>query len=188
MTKQYCFFFDPTRCVNCRSCELACQASHSLPPNLRPRRMLDIWRGTFPNTRRRFLSLSCLHCLEPACVEACPAEAVTKREEDGIVVVNRQKCVGCGLCLKACPYDVPQFDHEGIMYKCDFCVENGTEPACVRHCPTEALLYGTWDRMKELEKRGRAHGLTGDTRPCLWMSEVEPMLEQGSGRQSQDLR
>jgi anaerobic dimethyl sulfoxide reductase subunit B (iron-sulfur subunit) len=84
-----------------------------------------------------------MHCHEPACVEVCPEEAISKRPEDGIVVVDREACIACGTCFEACPFEVPQFGEDEVMQKCDICVDerdsNTDAPPCVATCPTEAL-------------------------------------------------
>jgi len=96
------------------------------------------------------MSLSCSHCEKPSCAEACPVGAITKREENGIMMVNREECLGhnaCGACKKACPYGVPQFGEEdnARMQMCTFCIDRlqqGKKPACVDACPMRALDSG----------------------------------------------
>lgn len=95
---------------------------------------------------------SCLHCDNAACVTVCPTGASYKREEDGIVLVNPDTCIGCKLCSWACPYGAREYDHDdGVMKKCTLCVDriyNDTlapedrQPACVRACPTGARAFG----------------------------------------------
>ena len=95
---------------------------------------------------------SCLHCETPACVTVCPTGASYKREEDGIVLVNEDLCIGCKLCSWACPYGAREYDHEdGVMKKCTLCIdriynENLEEvdrvPACVSTCPASARHFG----------------------------------------------
>ena len=87
------------------------------------------------------MTRSCLHCEEAACLKACRFGAL-KRDERGFVIPVRENCKGCKLCLKACPYDVPRFDSEGKIVKCDGCsvrVAMGLEPACIKACNTGAL-------------------------------------------------
>jgi Fe-S-cluster-containing dehydrogenase component len=87
-----------------------------------------------------------MHCVQPACTDACPAGAISKRETDGVVLVDRTLCTGCRACLSACPYDVPQFGADNLMLKCDMCIVDSktpdkvfSVPPCVRTCPTGAL-------------------------------------------------
>jgi anaerobic dimethyl sulfoxide reductase subunit B len=90
-----------------------------------------------------------MHCVEPACVKACPEEAISKRAEDGAVIVDREKCIGCQTCLGACPFSAPAFGADSKMQKCDMCVNEinfQTEsPPCVATCPTNALTFGKID-------------------------------------------
>src|SRR5258708_6002739 len=98
----------------------------------------------------------CMHCADPGCLKACPAPGAIVQYENGIVDVNPDKCIGCGMCQTGCPFDVPRFHEKTAkMSKCTLCidrVEVGLEPACVKACPTGCLHYGTKDAMLELAK------------------------------------
>jgi anaerobic dimethyl sulfoxide reductase subunit B (iron-sulfur subunit) len=157
MAKQCGFYFDADRCVQCRTCEVACKTVRDLEPGMKWMRVIDIWGGVYPNT----------HCARPACIEVCPTEAISKRSADGIVVVDRDKCNGCKDCFAACPYGVPQFGHDGIMQMCDFCTSIDMEPACAAYCPTEALKFGTLDELLEMEKGKGARRMDGPTDPSV---------------------
>lgn len=95
---------------------------------------------------------SCLHCEQPACVTVCPTGASFKRAEDGIVLVDEDKCIGCKLCSWACPYGAREYSPvEGVMKKCTLCIdriynenleEAERQPACVQACPTRARHFG----------------------------------------------
>jgi anaerobic dimethyl sulfoxide reductase subunit B (iron-sulfur subunit) len=150
MIEQYGFSFDTERCVQCHACEVACKSLHNIEPGVSWRRVVDLWKGQFPDVTNRTISFGCLHCAEPACEAVCPAGAITKRMEDGAVLVDRDKCIGCHSCFLACPFGVPQFGTDGKMQKCDLCVDRtsqGMEPMCAATCPSEALKFGP---MKEL--------------------------------------
>ncbi|TAK37181.1 MAG: 4Fe-4S dicluster domain-containing protein [Chloroflexota bacterium] len=145
------FYFDQTRCTACFACVVACKDWHSVPPGPASwRRVTSIEKGNYPNLFVAHLSEGCHHCANPACTAACPADAITKREADGIVVVDQEACLGrdgCGLCLDACPWDCPQFGPEvnAKMQKCDFCVDRlaeGKAPICAASCPMRALEAG----------------------------------------------
>ena len=112
--------------------------------------MITIEKGSYPDLFVAFLSTACYHCEKPACVSACPAGAISKREQDGVVVVDREACLGkevCDMCVQACIYDAPQFGAEenAKMQKCDFCLDRlaiGKKPICVNACPMRALDAG----------------------------------------------
>ena len=169
MSKQYVFFYDAGRCVQCHTCELACKSAHDLEPGVKWRRVTENWSGDYPDVTRTFLSMACMHCEKPACAAVCPAGAITKRPEDGIVVVDRDKCNGCRDCFLACPYSVPQFGKDGIMQKCDFCTGIGREPVCVASCPTEALKYGTLDEYPETSAGKTFTRMDGTTGPSMYI-------------------
>lgn len=149
MSNQLMIYADPDRCIKCWACQVACKQWHGIKADTTTRRrVIENTSGSFPDIKRVFYSLSCMHCEKPACAEVCPAGAISKREEDGIVVVDKSKCIGCHYCYFACPYGIPDYD-EGGMEKCDQCLSLGTDdkgrptPHCVQTCPTQALYYGT---------------------------------------------
>ena len=146
-TGQLGFSFDAGRCVRCRACELACKATNDLEPGIWWRKTTGRWSGAYPKLTQTFSSAACRHCAEPACVAACAPGALSKRAEDGLVVIDREKCDGCRDCLTACPYEVPEFGKDGIVQKCDYCLAVGAEPVCARSCPSGALGFGPLDEL-----------------------------------------
>lgn len=94
---------DLKRCNGCNACVLACKQEHFLPPHIFRCRVLTEESGTFPNVKKALIPIQCNQCREPVCVEACPTKA-TYRREDGIVVVDQDKCTGCQHCVTLCPY------------------------------------------------------------------------------------
>ena len=147
--KQIGFLYDQTKCIGCKACMGACKLTNNWEPEVEWRRVLS--KGT--GTAKINLSMSCNHCANPACVSVCPVGAYRKRPEDGIVVQDKEKCIGCGYCRYACPYQAPQFSEEtGRISKCHFCYKRqdaGLQPACVEACPMKALCYG---EMAELRR------------------------------------
>ena len=150
---KYVIFFDPVKCLGCRSCEVACAVVHSVSKNLTE----AIEEFPVPQQRVRVEDLSgspvpilCRHCEAAPCVQVCPTDAI-KKHSNGPVVVDPELCVGCSSCVIVCPWGVPVLDRDRkVMIKCDFCmeeVEEGGEPACVSACPTKAL---TFKSVKEL--------------------------------------
>jgi|WetSurMetagenome_2_1015567.scaffolds.fasta_scaffold77251_2 anaerobic dimethyl sulfoxide reductase subunit B len=147
MKKRYAFYFDSDRCIKCYACEVACKQWHGIKPDsVKLRKVIEITSGTFPEVKRKFVSVSCRHCGKAPCIEACLSKAISRREEDGIIVVDHEKCIGCKSCLEACPFGIPQFDENGIVQICDMCLdrlEMGQPPLCSATCPTKALIWGT---------------------------------------------
>jgi Fe-S-cluster-containing dehydrogenase component len=158
---------DLDTCVGCHACAVNCKewntGGHSAPlPDDNPfgadasgvwfNRVHSYEYGEAGNSRTVNFPRSCLHCENAACVEVCPTGASYKREEDGIVLVNEEICIGCKLCSWACPYGAREYDHDaGVMKKCTLCIdriynENLDEvdrvPACVSTCPSNARHFG----------------------------------------------
>jgi len=136
------FFVDATRCINCKTCEIACKDFNDAPVGRRIRKVRSFEGGEFPAVFAYNLSMSCNHCEQPACVEGCPAGAYSKRAADGIVVHDPEKCIGCRYCTWLCPYGAPQYDaREGRVRKCNLCLGEPT-PVCVAACPMRAIEVG----------------------------------------------
>jgi Fe-S-cluster-containing dehydrogenase component/DMSO reductase anchor subunit len=140
--EQYRFGFSMEACIGCHSCEVACAEQNGLPPGTAWRRVGEVEGGDHPHTRRFHLSMSCNHCLEPACLEGCPTNAYEKLA-NGVVAHHAEDCIGCQYCTWNCPYSVPAFQPDRrIVTKCDLCnprLESGMAPACVAACPTHAI-------------------------------------------------
>lgn len=165
----FAFLFDATRCIDCRACMVACSAENDVPMD-----DTRIWLsgdgvfGTYPDLQRASMPYHCMHCLEPACASACPVGAWTKRD-DGPVVYDAARCIGCRYCMNACPFGVPHFDwnkgllDEPLITKCTMCTQRldvGQPPACVQTCMTEAFQFGRRDEMLA-EARARLAGRPG---------------------------
>jgi len=166
-------FIDTTTCIGCKACEVACQEWNDL--QLVSTRQTGTYQ-TMPTLDANFWNLikfkeeerdgalawlmrkdQCMHCADPGCLKACPAPGAIVQYENGIVDVNPDACIGCGLCATGCPFDVPRFHAEtGKMAKCTLCVDRvsvGIEPACVKACPTGCLQFGTKEDMLALGKQ-----------------------------------
>ena len=140
--QEYLIVFDSEKCTQCHGCEIACKTWRELGYGVQYRRILNFWQGEYPRVKCASLSLACLHCVEPACVAACPEEAISKRAKDGLVVVDDTVCTGCGICAEACAFGVPQFGDDETMQKCDLCRDQQLAravPPCVDTCPGGAL-------------------------------------------------
>lgn len=155
---QYAFYFDQTRCIGCHTCAVACMDWHNLEIGANWRKVTTREEGRSNDLHVSFLSLSCNHCDNPLCAISCPAKAITKLKENGIVVVDYTRCLGkdkCKMvCKRVCPYSAPQFGSEtnAKMQKCDLCLERLKEnkrPICVEACPMEALDAGPLNVLTE---------------------------------------
>lgn len=140
--EQYRFGFDMAACIGCHSCEVACTEQNGLPSGTAWRRVGEVEGGEYPTSRRFNLSMSCNHCLEPACLIGCPTNAYEKLP-NGVVAHHAEDCIGCQYCTWNCPYSVPVFQADRrIVTKCDMCqprLAEGLSPACVDACPTRAI-------------------------------------------------
>ena len=154
--------FDATRCVGCKKCEGACgERRISLDPDRVPPELdgppqdlsADMWtliklyQDEEDKSNYSFVKLQCMHCVDPACVSACPVGALQKTK-DGPVIYQEDVCFGCRYCMAACPFDIPKYQWDKVnplVQKCDFCAdrqEAGLLPACAEACTQGALLYG----------------------------------------------
>lgn len=157
MTKQLGFHLDASGCAGCKACAIACKDRSNLPVGTNWRKVYEYGGGEWvadsnhkdllipSNLFMYSVSVACMHCQNPICAEVCPASAISKRD-DGIVLIDQNKCIGCRYCEWACPYGAPQFNEEkGYMTKCDFCQDlqaKGQNPVCVDSCPMRALEVG----------------------------------------------
>lgn len=179
MSEQYGFYVDTSRCIKCWACEIACKQWNGIKAGTIARRWLvEVDDGVFPDANRTFVSTACNHCERPACVENCPVGAITKREEDGLVVVDKQTCIGCQTCARVCPFGVPNYEPDtGVMDKCDGCLTCGRtpedEPHCVATCPTKALRFGPLSEMEELAAQKGGARMEGETLPATCVATVE---------------
>jgi Fe-S-cluster-containing dehydrogenase component/DMSO reductase anchor subunit len=141
--QQYAFEVDLDRCSGCMACVTACHTLNGLDDEETFRDVGLMIGGTSANPIKQHVTTACHHCLEPACMSACPVDAYEKDAVTGIVKHLDDQCFGCQYCTLACPYDVPKYHHQkGIVRKCDMCSSRlavGEAPACVQACPHEAI-------------------------------------------------
>jgi Fe-S-cluster-containing dehydrogenase component len=142
MTKQLAFYVNVDLCIGCSSCGMACKNQYHQEPGIVWRQLYPLSADLYPHRERAFYSLACNHCEHPCCLEDCPVSAFTKRD-DGIVVHNVDACIGCGNCVRSCPFGAPRYNPVSQKAeKCSMCwqrVDEGLQPACVQACPTGAL-------------------------------------------------
>lgn len=140
---------DLRKCVGCHACTVACQHENELPLAEKWSRVLRVGpMGQYPNLTSYFMPMPCMHCQEAPCVDGCPTGASFRRE-DGIVLVNEDKCIGCKFCMVVCPYDVRHYREEtGTVTKCKMCyerLEQGQVTRCVETCQLKARYVGDLD-------------------------------------------
>ena len=143
---KYMIQLDKKRCIACHACEVHCQVKNAVPPSAKPGKLVTVGPDMV-KAKPRLLNLymSCFHCERPWCVPACPTGAMTRREEDGVVYVKEELCVGCKACIQACPWKIPQWNEvTGKVVKCDYCrerLDEGLDPSCVTGCTAHALRF-----------------------------------------------
>lgn len=134
-------------CMGCRLCEIHCLVEHSRTKNI-----IKAYKGEYPKPLPRIIveekghlsfALQCRHCEDAPCIEACITGAMYRDKKTGAVLCNEDKCVGCWMCIMVCPFGVIKMDakQKKVASKCDLCIGKDV-PACVRHCPNEAIILG----------------------------------------------
>jgi Fe-S-cluster-containing dehydrogenase component len=163
--------YDSTKCIGCKACVVACRETNGLEPdtdywpqhlyqapvdlNGRTKNVIKLYQE---GDKRRFVKAQCMHCVDPACVNACMLGAM-KKGEKGIVSYDPGLCIGCRYCQMACPFGVPKFEWAKAapkIVKCELCrhrLVKGQLPACVEVCPRQAVIYGTRAELLEEAKR-----------------------------------
>lgn len=147
---------DIDKCVGCYACEIACKEEHNLPLESRWCRVVTIGpRKAGDGLHMDIVPIMCIHCDDPICAYFCPVGAIEKRQ-DGIVIIDEDKCNGCKLCLDGCPYGAIYFNKEKkVAEKCNLCVgrtDDGLEPSCVQHCIGGALEFVTPEELEDITK------------------------------------
>ena len=174
---------DVSRCIGCKACQAACMEWNDL------RQDIGYFEGSYDNpadlspavwTLMRFTEWDnpqgdlewlirkdgCMHCADPGCLKACPSPGAIVQYANGIVDFISENCIGCGYCIKGCPFNIPRLNAaDQKVYKCTLCSDRvavGQEPACAKTCPTGAIVFGTkrdmidWagERIEDLKSRG----------------------------------
>jgi len=145
-----CLVIDLNRCTGCDSCVAACKHENGIGLGVYRNSVKRVGpSGTWPYIEQYWLPVQCQQCENAACVEVCPTGAAYRDEATGLVLQDKDACIGCQLCMPACPFGVRWYDEDnGIIEKCTCCIqrlEKGQKPACVAICCTGARLYGDLD-------------------------------------------
>jgi len=152
--KQRFFVFDPSLCFGCQGCVAACINANQIEGDQHWRKVFKLPPHHGQNDTM-YLSMSCNHCENPPCVQACPANALQVRQEDRIVILDQDRCLGCRYCQMACPFDaIVWMEDKKTVGKCIMCyqrLDQGREPACVETCFSGALQFVTLETDQEKE-------------------------------------
>lgn len=162
---KYNFLFDVDRCVFCHSCEIACMQENELPSHPWTRVAQVGPRLNRETLTLDFLQQRCVQCEDPLCVKVCPVEGAIAKNEDGIVVLNHNRCILCQACVSVCPYGALEFNPDKrIIGKCNFCLDRlreGRKPSCVQTCMGRALEVLTEEelQLRTVGKKTKKAGL-----------------------------
>ncbi len=178
---------DVSKCIGCKACQVACMewndlrdevgsctGSYTNPPDLSSEswtlmRFAEYENPDSGNLEWLIRKDGCMHCADPGCLKACPSPGAIVQYANGIVDFHEENCIGCGYCITGCPFNVPRISKkDSKAYKCTLCSDRvavGLEPACVKTCPTGAIVFGSKDDMKQhaaeriedLKSRGFEH-------------------------------
>jgi len=188
---------DVSKCTGCEKCVSACVTAHHQDPILADRDRTAARDGlsanrlctVIPASDHHFVRKSCMHCIEPSCVSACLVGGLTRTEE-GAIVYDAEKCIGCRYCMLACPFHIPRYEWDKqipFVQKCDMCfdrMKHGAIPACVDACKKGALTFGkrsklltiAHDRIKEAPRR-YFHHVWGESEyggtSVLYISDID---------------
>ena len=145
-----CLVLNLDRCTGCDSCVAACKFENNIGLGINWNRVVPVGpTGTHPDLEMYWIPGQCQQCTSAACISVCPTGASYRDTQTGVVLINKESCIGCHYCSYACPYGVRIYNKkEGVMEKCTLCqhlTTNGTQPACVVCCATGARFYGDLD-------------------------------------------
>ncbi len=186
------FYCDDERCIECNGCTVACAETHDLPVGISRRKVVTLNEGIFG--KESSVSIACMHCTDAPCAQVCPVDCFYIRE-DGIVLHDKNTCIGCGYCLYACPFGAPQFPKDGafgtrgVMDKCTMCaggpketnsaeervlygqnrIAEGKVPMCAAVCSTKALVVGDEQEVSKVyRERVASRGKGVQSAPYGW--------------------
>ncbi len=168
-TAEVAKLIDVSKCIGCKACQVACMEWNDVRDEIGVNVGLydnppDLSSASWTVMRYSEVELEpgklewlirkdgCMHCADPGCLKACPAPGAIVQYSNGIVDFHEENCIGCGYCITGCPFNIPRISKkDGKVYKCTLCSDRvavGMEPACIKSCPTGALVFGTKEDMK----------------------------------------
>ncbi|MEE8168601.1 MAG: 4Fe-4S dicluster domain-containing protein [Candidatus Hydrothermarchaeales archaeon] len=163
---QLTLWVDLEHCTGCKACTIQCKAENNTPLGVDYNRVIYVETGKYPKNKMYFVPMPCMHCGKPPCKAACPVNAISKRDKDGVVQFDTDKCIGCRYCIWACPFGAPQFNAEKkVAEKCTLCTHRttdadgdltGLKPACVDTCIGRARFFGDMGSLANVKKNKRA--------------------------------
>lgn len=173
----------PELCIGCRGCQTACKEWNQLegektgnrgstenPPDLSTNTFNKIRYVELPSEKQSvrwlFVSQRCMHCGDAGCMKICPAPGALFKTPKGAIAYDKDKCIGCKLCITSCPFNVPRYDRNNKISKCNLCVDriaHDLQPSCTKTCPTGALRYGDRDELIGLAKKAGYTKVYGET-------------------------
>lgn len=172
-SKMVSMLYDTTLCIGCKACVSACSEANQLTPDTgdsggiyqMPKYLNDKTKNIIKlytdkeTGLRSYVKAQCMHCIDPACVAACPMAALRKNETNGVVIWDGTTCLGCRYCQIACPFNIPKFEWNEVnpkIVKCQFCdhrLAEGKQPACCEVCPRKAVIYGTREELLKIARK-----------------------------------
>ncbi len=145
----YCLVVDLNQCTGCMSCEVACKQENDVALGQYWNKTLRVGQGTFPDFKQYWVPSMCQQCQDAPCVHVCPTGASYRSTDNNIVLIDKEKCIGCKYCMMACPYGVRSWNEsQACVEKCTLCSQltsAGEEPACVHNCSSKCRYYGDLD-------------------------------------------
>lgn len=166
MGARYGLLLEPEKCVGCEACSVECARGNGLKIGEFRTRVRQKVSGTYPKVHLEFVKRACMHCQDAPCVKVCPAGA-TYVATGGVVVVDKAKCIGCGLCVQACPFGARRLTvgetGKKVADKCDLCykrIRSGEKPICAETCPAHAITFGSRDELLARANGAAVYGKT----------------------------
>ncbi|MDR0501395.1 MAG: 4Fe-4S dicluster domain-containing protein [Coriobacteriales bacterium] len=169
------FYYNQSACSGCRTCQIACNDRNRLEPGTLFRKVSSYETGSYPNASIYHYSATCNHCKTPACIANCPTGALRKSPDDGTTQRDDELCIGCGTCVKTCPYGVPALLPTGKAGSCDACKpfrDAGKKPVCVDACLMRCLDFG------DLDELATRYGTTSENGELLSELPLLPSSEE----------